>query len=718
MMKKTGIIFLLSILGLAISAAPHLELTGLGCLSSAKKNYEVFGCDNSNDESCLCKNDNFLQTVILCVKNEEDDILFKYGKKAVKRACNEASGKRLVTNSKLRQALKSANEKIIHKRDIVSNDSNYILEVRSDKYEGMDDRAIEIMKDAKMKSHLSDTYGTNMGYGILGYMLLVFILRSISNLAYKALPVVLNFFDGKISRKIRRYALLPATFRKHHSNPFYIKGYTFNIPTREHTIITTVYVILNVVFCFVGYQSFTLPPDAKDHLEPEYLYEYQGNSFLVGQIAQRVGIIPTIQFPLLILFGGRNNFLIWITGWPLDTFNIYHKWFGRIIILQLFAHAVVYSYSVSDSYAEMWSATYWKWGAVAFICGAFILGQSVHYFRALRYELFLVLHILLAIFFTVGAWWHLIEMFYYQFVYAAVAVWALDRFIRLVRIVISGVTSKADIKFHEGDIIEIKMNYSRLWKFYPGSYVFVHFLRWNRFWQNHPFTLVESPREEDNGKLVIFAKAKDGITRHTKEYLLKQEQKSAQIGVWIEGPYGPKHPVHKYDEVVMFAGGIGITGVYCYAQSIRKNSTRQQKIYLNWVIPDTKPLDWFSEYLEYLREDERFEITIHINKNRDFVEDEPDTSSIEEFSDEEIEREQMSSGEKKAESINSGSLNKSFGRPVCYQIIQDHLKNAQGSVSIVVCGPGTMNDEIRKSISENMEDAKGRVDYFEESFSW
>lgn len=705
----TIVSLLLTLIGVAQSAS-YLEDTGEYCMNIAKSNYEEFDCATS-DLRCLCESSQFLQSIMYCIQQEETDVHIKYPRTYVKKACNKVLGRGKVSTSKLQKALTMAKEERSDEEE-----GRLVARKGGHRYDGLDPKAVKIIKAAKMKRHLADTYAEYFGYSILGFVLLVVILRAVSHLAYKASPVILRFFDFGPFRKIRKYALLPATFGTRHSHPYYVSGYSFNIPTREHTIILTVYVIMNFIYMFTGYQTFEVTPEMEKIVPKEYLDGFKGVAYLRGQIAQRSGILATIQFPLLILFGGRNNFLIWITGWSLDTFNVYHKWFGRIIILLLFIHAVVYSVAEGEFFTQVWAYTYWKWGVVAFICGAIILGQSVHYLRALRYEVFLVGHILLAIFFTVGAWWHLIDMFFYQYVFAAVAVWAFDRFVRVVRIIISGLLSKADVKFFDGDIIEIKISYSGWWKFYPGSYVFIHFLRWNRFWQNHPFTLIESPREEDRGKLVIFAKAKQGITRHTKDYLMKQKDNASRIGVWVEGPYGSNHPVHKYDEVVMFAGGIGITGVYCYAQGIRKSSTRQQKIYLNWVIPDTRPLEWFEEYLEYLREDERFEITIHINKDRDFVEDNPERESIEETTD--SDHCDSNSIQEKAESINSGSIVKQFGRPICYQLVEDHIVTSQSNLCFVVCGPGTMNDEIRKSISANLERAPGRVDYFEESFSW
>lgn len=48
------------------------------------------------------------------------------------------------------------------------------------------------------------------------------------------------------------------------------------------------------------------------------------------------------NFPLLWLFGGRNNILMWATGWSFATFNIYHRHVARVATLQGVAHSVLY----------------------------------------------------------------------------------------------------------------------------------------------------------------------------------------------------------------------------------------------------------------------------------------------------------------------------------------------------------------------------------------
>lgn len=40
--------------------------------------------------------------------------------------------------------------------------------------------------------------------------------------------------------------------------------------------------------------------------------------------------------------GGRNNPLIQMLGISFDTFNLLHRWFGRIVILEALAHTLAW----------------------------------------------------------------------------------------------------------------------------------------------------------------------------------------------------------------------------------------------------------------------------------------------------------------------------------------------------------------------------------------
>lgn len=64
---------------------------------------------------------------------------------------------------------------------------------------------------------------------------------------------------------------------------------------------------------------------------------------ILRYMSDRTGIISFANFPLIWLFGMRNNAAIWLTGWDFGTYNNFHRWIARIATLQAVVHSVGYT---------------------------------------------------------------------------------------------------------------------------------------------------------------------------------------------------------------------------------------------------------------------------------------------------------------------------------------------------------------------------------------
>jgi|SRR5579862_8240482 len=154
---------------------------------------------------------------------------------------------------------------------------------------------------------------------------------------------------------LKKYFLLPATFGKAHVR----RPWSFSIPLRSQTILISIYLILNLVFMCIHY-----------HLFMENVYWPANEPMQLSRyIADRAGILAFAQIPLLIAFAGRNNILIWLTGWSFTTFNVWHKWVARVCLIHTFVHSVGYTvYAFQDGGAAALSLyyqdVYLRWGAV------------------------------------------------------------------------------------------------------------------------------------------------------------------------------------------------------------------------------------------------------------------------------------------------------------------------------------------------------------------
>ena len=100
----------------------------------------------------------------------------------------------------------------------------------------------------------------------------------------------------------------------------------------------------------------------------------QGHSFgspfgqMTRYLSDRTGTISFINFPMLWLFGMRNNFAMWLTGWDFATYNNFHRWIARIATVEAVIHTIGYTILVLDNGGLPYLLAYfedWWWNASA-----------------------------------------------------------------------------------------------------------------------------------------------------------------------------------------------------------------------------------------------------------------------------------------------------------------------------------------------------------------
>lgn len=64
---------------------------------------------------------------------------------------------------------------------------------------------------------------------------------------------------------------------------------------------------------------------------------------ILRYVSDRTGIISFANFPMIWLFGMRNNILMWLTGWDFGTYNNFHRWVARIATVQAIVHSIGYT---------------------------------------------------------------------------------------------------------------------------------------------------------------------------------------------------------------------------------------------------------------------------------------------------------------------------------------------------------------------------------------
>jgi hypothetical protein len=137
---------------------------------------------------------------------------------------------------------------------------------------------------------------------------------------------------GKLQIFTKRYLLMPAIFHATAHRPTCF-GLTWSLPTRMHSIAVLLLVLINAIACGWGLDAFS----GNIYFDATWL-QY------VRYVADRTGMYAVYNMPLLFAFAGRNNILIWLTGSSFETFNVYHRWIGRIVVGEAVVHSVLYTW--------------------------------------------------------------------------------------------------------------------------------------------------------------------------------------------------------------------------------------------------------------------------------------------------------------------------------------------------------------------------------------
>lgn len=581
------------------------------------------------------------------------------------------------------------------------------------------------------------------GSGLLGYWALVLLIAAIVNWSIRLFPRATSFFVGPISNTYRRMVTLPAAIRRKKTTEQKMGIFDCLIPSRMETIICVGFLAMTVAML-----SAQIKPVAGGSIMyPNYYGE------LGRYLGDRSGIVVSFVVPLLVLFAGRNNFLQWLTRWNFATFITFHRWVSRVVILVVFLHAIAFTVSdkKSGKYKKRMKKPFMNWGVVACLLGAIILVQGMMYLRRKNYETFILIHIIFALFFIVGAYKHTVILGYGAFYWATVAVWALDRVVRIARLVSFGART-ATVTMLADETLKIVVPKPKYWKSIPGGHAFIHFLRPTCFWQSHPFTFVNLPTMKDS--IVLYVKIKGGVTHGLSQHLLNSPGCTAKIKVCIEGPYGEASSARQYKNAVFIAGGNGIPGIYSECTDLATRQNDKQSLKLIWVIREWKSISWFFDELKQL-ENTKVQATVYVTRpelmkgveccechlqqegNAERGQDEgqydkvPDEKSSDDktcdekcFTTTEQKDSDTSSEEMASRSIvNSlksrlSHVNFHEGRPNVADIVEQEIIDTDGSLAFVTCGHPVMVDDIRYSIVRNLHKSKYRTEYFEQLQVW
>ncbi|PVH76507.1 hypothetical protein DL98DRAFT_425479 [Cadophora sp. DSE1049] len=576
-------------------------------------------------------------------------------------------------------------------------------------------------------------YPTAIGY-IFAFLLITIFLRRISLLLFTSLRHVSTAGHAHHDQQIwsqnmfpfystlKRRLLDAPLFKHRHNDEFYLtKRISFGtLPTRNQTLILTVYMLWNLAFCLA------LP------------WNREKGHAIIAALRGRSGVLATFNLIPGILFAMRNNPLIWILNVSYDTFMLFHRWIARLAAAEAIIHTLCWL--VNTYYAGNWagvrysldSAASYRVAAVATSLLIFIVIQAWSPIRRAFYDTFVTFHRIAVYGSLVCIYLHL----YYHslgqipFMYAIFGILGFEYLARIWGILSYNMSirgrqfTKMSVEALPGNVSKVTISLAKPWKPRPGAIVHLY-IPSLALWTSHPFSIAwysnstpnlrsgsEQLRRDDMLKQVstitLLVHARKGMTRKLYNRAKWHDATPSSphyitFGV-VESPYSwssreTRNAFDSYGTVLLFAGGIGITGVLHQILEIASRARRGQnsarKVCLTWAVASVEALSWVDEWVEQILYVARevtgldLQIKVFINEKR-------------------IKKEDVETG--KEEVCMPGWRCEVDG------VVGEVFDRRVGAMVVGVCGPGKLADGVRRAVRGRM--GEGSFDFVEEGFSY
>lgn len=678
-----------------------------------------WNCSSNKKYSCLCKDINWLQTLTYCVNyGAEHEKPLEHAMRHLRLRCE--SGGIDFTTKQLQDIYHNGT---LYTRAIISNDTK-------ERVIGTlipDETTFNYYLTKYKQTTLFVTRSQWFGWGLVFYWVTIIMIATIFNINKK----MIGFKNPLNNNFIKRNFTIPS-MGKHYKERTYLlfRFIPINFPTRLDAIIVTIFVIMTIIFCGM-YYDIHLP-------HPNYPDQWRLNARMLNY---RVDQMALALFPVIYLFGIRNNPFITISGLSISSFNCFHKWCAYVASILVLIHATLWTVYANrySTYHHYISQEYFQWGIAATVMMWVLCSHSQKIFRDRFYECFLFFHKAMNIIFIMGLYFHIKSFGWLNWVWALVGIWAMDRVLRIAWVIVNGGVHNAKLTDCYNGVIKVSIPKPRLFKYQPGMFVYVYFLGLNEPWfcslQSHPFTILNEPQTDDTskGNLVIYFKVNKGITRRLLKRLEKSGHQSISCKILMEGPYGTQLPtLTKIDRnQVAICAGLGITAVYpelYRAAQLTMDSTGFSH-QLIWIINNPTHVEWFHEELTRLAK-VGCKVEIICTKGSQITEENLLIND---------DKMQIVASTKSAESSVSSTIEKNLqkisyskddiqyleGRPDLGQLINSAIQISESqepqsrSLNVLTCGPSGFNDKIRFHMTEELKkEIKINVDFDEKSFTW
>ncbi|PGG95318.1 hypothetical protein AJ79_10123 [Helicocarpus griseus UAMH5409] len=504
---------------------------------------------------------------------------------------------------------------------------------------------------------------------------------------------------------LKKSVVYAPLFRTRHNREFRLSSAVNvgTLPTRFQTFLLVGIIVMNVILCCV-----TIP-----YPETE--------STVLGIVRNRSGTMSVVNLIPLVVMAGRNNPLISLLNVSFDTWNLLHRWFARIVVLEGLVHVI--AWMINKVNTKGWSAVsasfqsqFIMTGLVAIIFFVVLVLHSPSAIRHAFYETFLHLHILFVALTFGFLYVHLKSKPQRQYLITAIALWVAERLMRATRVIFRNVAKKSTTAIVEvlpGEALRVTLKLARPWRFQPGKHLYLYVPSVG-LWTSHPFTAAWSDSEDDvsdekglvmsrqdvlsmqKTSISLIVRRRTGFTNALFEKASENMDGRVSLKAFVEGPYGIDHSLDSYGTVMLFAAGVGITHHVSFVRHLvagySGGTVAARRVTLVWIIQSPEHLEWIRPWMTKILSMEGrrdiLRIMLFITRPRNTREIHSPSSTVQMFP----------------------------GKPNVQTLVDAEIENQVGAMGVLVCGTGSLSDDVRRAC--RMRQLGSHIDFLEESFSW
>ncbi|BGP34443.1 ferric-chelate reductase [Rhodotorula toruloides] len=452
-------------------------------------------------------------------------------------------------------------------------------------------------------------------------------------------------------------------------------------------------------------------------------------------VALRCGWMSMAQLPAVIAMTGRNSLVRFLTGIDEQHLRFCHKLLAAWMALLGVVHTVdatcaQLEWFGGNGVGSLWLHNYLGQTGIAMIVGLILLCVfSLRPIRMRFYETFLVAHVTGVILVLVGIVYHVPSL--RVWLYGPLGFWIFERVMRLVQtcslslllqLKFRSPLVKASATLIEGAVV-LRVPFKGEWQ--AGQHCFLHFLDPSFattptvWFQSHPFSIANVPTctaAYDNGHhdMLFVMRTRKGMTKVLADRLAKSPTGTADLWCTVEGPYGGATDTEQFHEILLVAGGAGISHVMSMLADIlykaRNSYSRATRVRVIWTVQNVEQSVWtLRELLNSAKTayEAGVELQVELYVTRGMQAPSPQTVDLLYKELPQPPRPTLEQRRASVASMNSwhespivDALTILPGRPRIDHIVPRFVANAQGKTLVVTCGPTAMAQAVRWEVTK------------------